>query len=55
MTRHAWAGIVFILTVGILGLGQKGFGGHHPTVTAIAGLVIILGLYAMLRVGRTRV
>jgi|GEM_PF-3613620 len=54
MTRHAWAAIAFALVICLLGLGRNGFGGHHPTVTTIVASVIFLGLFAALKVSRTR-
>lgn len=54
MTRHAWAAIVFALVVCLLGLGRNGFGGYHPTITTIAASVIFLGLFAALKISRTR-
>jgi hypothetical protein len=55
MTRHAWAGITFILVAGALGLGREGFGGHHPVATGAIGLVVMLGLFVALKASRTSI
>lgn len=55
MTRHAWAAIIFILVVVVLGLGGDGFGGRFPIATSLIGAVVMLGLFVALKASRTRV